>query len=84
LLKKTTTASSSVNANWIAVGSSKAANVQISEEILSSSFDDNMRKAMSPDGGAEEAQPMYFDGTKMIFGERLPEGIRPQATKKAK
>jgi hypothetical protein len=83
-VKENNNGSSSVNANWIAVGSSKAANVQISEEILSSSFDDNMRKAMSPDGGAEEAQPMYFDGTKMIFGERLPEGIRPQATKKAK
>jgi hypothetical protein len=62
--------------NWTAIGTRKGYEngIEVSDVILSNTFDKNMNKVMVSDGSDEEGSPIYFDGNDIRF-ERIPDGI---------
>lgn len=69
IVKENSQGTSNVQFNWIAVGNRKGyENVTIPEELLSKDYDSQMNKVMFDENNTNEsANPMWWDGSKLIF-----------------
>ena len=86
-VKENNNGTSHVDLSWIAMGTRKdVGEMTISPEILDADFDVKMNGVMHNDNSNENAQPLWWDGTKMRYDAPpakvqgpKPEFIRPTA-----